>query len=158
MLPSFNSELLHSSVCVCAGKVVCGLRDAHIRIIFPVRDVTHVRKCTRPSPLNCTASDGKLGEDLGMRLANIYNVQYTPLFVSPLPYNLVLDTQTLEQSAQNCTHEQVGQFLEGIGLSHHVATFIEQDVSGEMLLEANQEVLEELGVTSAIERLKIKVH
>ena len=72
----------------------------------------------------------------------------------PLP---VLDTQTLEQSAQNYTPEQVGQFLEGIGLSHHVATFIEQDVSGEMLLEANQEVLEELGVASAIERHKIKV-
>ena len=105
-------------------------------------------------PLNRTASDGKLGEGLGTRLANVH----TPLFVFPVPYNLVLDTQTLEQSAQNCTPEHVGQFLEGIGLDHHVATFIEQDVSGEMLLEANQEVLEELGVTSAIERVKIKVH
>ena len=52
----------------------------------------------------------------------------------------------------------MGQFLEGIGLGHHVAQFTELDVSGEMLLEANQEMLEELGVTSAIERLKIKVH
>ena len=83
---------------------------------------------------------------------------YSDMFLSLFPYHLVLDTQTLEQSAQNCTPEQVGQFLEGIGLGHHMTTFIEQDVSGEMLLEANQEVLVELGVTSAIERHKIKVH
>ena len=72
--------------------------------------------------------------------------------------HLVLDTQTLEQSAQDCTPERVGQFLGEIGLGHHVPTFIEQDVSGDMLLEADQEMLEELGVTSAINRLKIKVH
>ena len=36
--------------CVRAGKVFCGLQITHIRIICPVRDVTHVRKCTRPSP------------------------------------------------------------------------------------------------------------
>ena len=31
------------------GEVVCDLHDAHIHIISSVRDVTHVRKCTRPS-------------------------------------------------------------------------------------------------------------
>ena len=31
-------------------------------------DVTHVRKCTRPSPLFRTTSDGELGEGLGARL------------------------------------------------------------------------------------------
>ena len=36
--------------CVRAGKVFCGLHAAHVRIIYPVRDVAHVRKCTRPSP------------------------------------------------------------------------------------------------------------
>ena len=36
--------------CVRAGEVFCGLHVTHIRIICPVRDVTHVRKCTRPSP------------------------------------------------------------------------------------------------------------
>ena len=77
---------------------------------------------------------------------------------SSFPSHLVLDTQTLEQSAQDCTPERVGQFLEAIGLGHHMAKFIEEDVSGAMLLEANQEMLEELGVTSAIERLKIKVN
>ena len=87
------------------------------------------------------------------------NTMYSDMFfVFPFPYHLILDTQTLEQSAQDCTPEHVGQFLERIGLSHHVATFIEQDVSGDVLLEPDQEMLEELGVTSAIERLKIKVH
>ena len=36
------------------------------------RDVTHVRKCTRPSPAFRTASDGKLGEGLGTRLSTGY--------------------------------------------------------------------------------------
>ena len=36
--------------CVRVGKVFGGLHVAHIRIICPVRDVTHVRKCTRSSP------------------------------------------------------------------------------------------------------------
>ena len=36
--------------CVRTGEVFCGLHVTHVRIICPVRDVTHVRKCTRPSP------------------------------------------------------------------------------------------------------------
>ena len=36
--------------CVRAGEVFCGLHVAHVRIICPVCDITHVRKCTRPSP------------------------------------------------------------------------------------------------------------
>ena len=64
----------------------------------------------------------------------------------------------MEQSAQAYTPEHVGQFLEEIGLGHHVATFIEMDIIGELLLEPDQEMLEELGVTDAVERLKIKVH
>ena len=64
----------------------------------------------------------------------------------------------LEKSARDYTPEHVGWLLEEIGLGHHVATFIEQDVSGGMLLEPDQEMmLEELGVTSPTERLKIKV-
>lgn len=51
----------------------------------------------------------------------------------------------------------MGQFLEGIGLGDHVATFIEQEISGAMLLEPEEEMLKELGVTSPTERLKIKV-
>ena len=33
-----------------AGKVFCALHDTHVRIICAVRDVIHVRKCTRPTP------------------------------------------------------------------------------------------------------------
>ena len=51
----------------------------------------------------------------------------------------------------------MGQFLDKIGLGHHVAAFIEQEISGEMLLEPEEEMLEELEVTSPTERLKIKV-
>ena len=69
-----------------------------------------------------------------------------------------VDIQTLEQHAKDYTPEQVGQFLKEIGLGHHVTTFIEEDIGGDMLLEATNETLEELGVTSATERLKIKVY
>ena len=31
------------------GEVVFDLHDAHVCIICPVRDITHMRKCTRPS-------------------------------------------------------------------------------------------------------------
>ena len=88
-------------------------------------------------------------------MANKYNVQrYVLCF--PFPYHLILETQTLEQSAQNCTSVHVGQFLQEIGLSHHVAAFIEQDISGDVLLEPDQEMLKELGVSSAVVRKKIK--
>ena len=39
--------------CVCAGKIFGGLHVANVRqcsLICPVGDVTHMRKCTRPSP------------------------------------------------------------------------------------------------------------
>ena len=36
--------------CVHVGEVFCGLHVAHVRIVCPVHDVTHVRKCTRPPP------------------------------------------------------------------------------------------------------------
>ena len=46
--------------------------NAHVKlpVFLPLStlDVTHVRKCTRPSPLYRTASDEKLGVGLGMRL------------------------------------------------------------------------------------------
>ena len=68
------------------------------------------------------------------------------------------DPQTLEQSAREYTPEHVGQFLEKIGLGHHVTVFTEGDISGEVLLEATEEMLKELGVSSPTERLKIKVN
>ena len=74
-----------------------------------------------------------------------------------IPYHMLPDTQTIEHSVQDYTAEHVGQFLEEIGLGHHVATFIEEDISGDMLLEATEKTLEELGVTNGTERLKIRV-
>ena len=52
----------------------------------------------------------------------------------------------------------MSQFLQGIGLGQHAIAFNREGISGEMLLEATDEMLEELGVTSAVEMLKIKVH
>ena len=54
--------------CVRAGKVFCGLHVAHVRIICPVRDVTHVRKCTRPSPALPYCKRREAGRGLGTRL------------------------------------------------------------------------------------------
>ena len=68
------------------------------------------------------------------------------------------DTQSLEQCAENYTPKHVIQFLKEIGLSHHMATFSEEEIDGDMLLESTDEILEELGVNSAVERLKIKVY
>ena len=64
----------------------------------------------------------------------------------------------LEQSAKDCTPDHVGQFLKEIGLGHHTATFIEEKIDADMLLEAGQKMLKDLGVVSAVEQLKIKVH
>ena len=56
---------LHSSCC----------SETHVRprflpVFLPLStlDVTHMRRCTRPSPLYRTASDEKLGVGLGTRL------------------------------------------------------------------------------------------
>ena len=48
---------------------------AHIQLKsfyrLSTHDITHVRKCTRPSPLYRTASERKLGEGLGTRLVHV---------------------------------------------------------------------------------------
>ena len=74
------------------------------------------------------------------------------------PCYFLPDAQTLEQCAENYTPEHVIQFLKEIGLSHHVAAFSENEIDGDLLLESTDEILEELGVNSAVERLKIKVY
>ena len=58
--------------CMRVGVVVCVVHDSDDTHICHVRDVTYVRKCTGLSPLNRTASDGKLGEGLEIRLAPVY--------------------------------------------------------------------------------------
>ena len=88
----------------------------------------------------------------------IYTLSTSKLQLSPCYF--FPDTQTLEQSAQEYTPECVGKFLEEIGLGNHMASFIECEISGDMLLgdtDETDDMLEELGVKSATEKLKIKV-
>ena len=61
--------------CVHASKVFCGLHVAHVRIICPVCDVTHVRKCTRPSPALPYCKRREAGRGLGTTLEHSV-VQY----------------------------------------------------------------------------------
>ena len=79
-------------------------------------------------------------------------------FYPHAPPLLFSDAQTLEQNAREYTPEHVSQFLQGIGLGQHAIAFNREDISGEMLLEATDEMLKELGITSTVEMLKIKVH
>ena len=67
------------------------------------------------------------------------------------------DTENVVKGARDYTPAHVGWFLEGVGLGHHLDTLCDAEISGEMLLDVTEEMLEELGVTSATERLKIKV-
>ena len=56
--------------CVRVSEVFCGLHVAHVRIICPVCDVNHVKKCTRSSPtLPYCKRLGSWAGGLGMRLA-----------------------------------------------------------------------------------------
>ena len=81
---------------------------------------------------------------------------YTPSTSNPPTYSALLSSHKSPRA--ECTPEHVGEFLKAIGLDHHVATFIKEDVSGDLLLGDIEEILEELGVTSAAEKFKIKVH
>ena len=54
--------------------------------------------------------------------------------------------------------ESVLNFLEQNKLNKYCDIFQKTGMDGDLLLEADNNVLKELGVTSAIERLKIKVH
>ena len=56
--------------CVRTGEVFCGLHVAHVHIICPVRDVTHVRKCTRPSPAFPYCKRRKAGRGPGNEAIN----------------------------------------------------------------------------------------
>ena len=54
--------------------------------------------------------------------------------------------------------QTVLDFLKQNKLDKYCDIFQKSGMDGELLLEADVSVLKELGVTSAIERLKIKVH
>ena len=51
---------------------------------------------------------------------------------------------------------KVVEFLEGHKMGQYVAAFQQHGVDGDLLLEANDNVLKELGVASAVDRVKIR--
>ena len=59
------------------------------------------------------------------------------------------------QKAEALTPEQVAEFIESIGLGQYVGKFLEDEVNGEMLLEASDNDLAEFGVESRLHRVKI---
>ena len=63
----------------------------------------------------------------------------------------------MAQHAAGYSTKEVGKFLESIGMGQYVATFAENDMNGEMMLEADDQVLEEIGVESRLHRIKIMV-
>ena len=54
--------------------------------------------------------------------------------------------------------EMVLAFLEQYKLDKYCDNFKKYGINGNLLLEADDSALEELGITSALERLKIKVY
>ena len=63
----------------------------------------------------------------------------------------------MAQHAAGYSVEQVGEFLESIGMSQYVEIFAENEMNGEMMLEADDKDLEEIGVESRLHRIKIMV-
>ena len=101
------------------------------------------------------AEDGNLLKELGVK-SPIHRLKIKTRFKTfasspPLP-----DTETLEHLARDYGVDEVGEFFTEVGLGQYTEAFQEAQISGEELLEADKEVLEELGVASAIDRLKMK--
>ena len=67
------------------------------------------------------------------------------------------ESLTLAQRAAKYTKEQVAEFLKSIGLAQYVDSFLEDDVDGELMSEANDEDLDALGVQSQLHKIKIMV-
>ena len=63
----------------------------------------------------------------------------------------------MAQHAARYSVEQVGEFLKSIGMGQYVEIFAENEMSGEMMLEADDKDLEEIGVESRLHRIKIMV-
>ena len=51
----------------------------------------------------------------------------------------------------------ISQFLKMLGKTEHVETFLEEEVDGLLLLEANRDVYKDLGVTTCVEYAQIAV-
>jgi len=70
----------------------------------------------------------------------------------------VLFQRSLQGGKAQYPLQTVLDFLEQNKLDKYCAIFQESGMDGDLLLEADDSMLEALGVTSMAERLKIKVH
>ena len=70
----------------------------------------------------------------------------------------VLFRRSLQGGVAQHSLQTVLDFLKQNKLDKYCASFQKSGIDGDLLLEADDSVLKELEVTSAIERLKIKVH
>ena len=69
----------------------------------------------------------------------------------------VLFQRSLQGGVVQYPLQTVLDFLKQYKLDKYCDTFQDSDMDGDLLLKADDSVLRELGVTSATERLKIKV-
>ena len=82
---------------------------------------------------------------------------HTTHIQSAITARVVTETETLEQLARNYSPADVAEFLREVSMSEYEEAFVEAEVSGEVLLEADLAVLEELGVKSALDQIKVQV-
>ena len=59
-------------------------------------------------------------------------------------------------SGEEYSAEDVASFLKRIGMESYVETFLHDDITGQDLLAASDDLLTELGVTAARDRLKLR--
>ena len=67
------------------------------------------------------------------------------------------DEKQLLQLARQYNSEAVGNFVTSIGLSDYAKLFEDNGLSGDALMECTDEDLEDLGIKSALSRLKIMI-
>ena len=77
--------------------------------------------------------------------------------LSTLACHQVLFQRSLQDGEAQYPLESVLDFLEQNKLSKYSAIFKESGIDGDLLLKADDNVLEELGVSSAVHRKKIMV-
>ena len=68
-----------------------------------------------------------------------------------------LASQDIKQQAKDWPPQRISQFLERLGKKDHAKTFLDRKINGILLLSAEREVYEALGVTSYVEYAQIAV-
>ena len=63
--------------------------------------------------------------------------------------------EEMQRRAKTHTHADVVTFLEGRGLSRYAKLFEEFDINGELLIQFHDDELRDIGIESALDRLRI---